>query len=102
VVDGYGYNNQVPGPVIEARQGEPLEIRFTNRLPEPTLIHWHGLRIPAPMDGTQHQAVLGPVSAWRSEQEARRSKVREIGPAYGQLAELGGAPLRMRTCRAPS
>src|SRR5687767_1947164 len=45
-VAGYGYNGQVPGPVIEARQGEALEIRFTNRLPEPTLIHWHGLRVP--------------------------------------------------------
>ena len=52
-VAGYGYNGQVPGPVIEAKQGVPLEIRFTNRLPEATLIHWHGLRVPAPMDGTQ-------------------------------------------------
>jgi FtsP/CotA-like multicopper oxidase with cupredoxin domain len=30
-----------------------LEIEFTNRLPEPTVIHWHGLRIPAAMDGTE-------------------------------------------------
>jgi len=52
-VSGYGYNGQVPGPVIEAKQGVPLEVRFTNRLEEPTLIHWHGLRIPAAMDGTQ-------------------------------------------------
>lgn len=51
-VDAYGYNGQVPGPIIEARAGEPLEIRFTNRLPEPTTIHWHGLRVPAAMDGT--------------------------------------------------
>ncbi|HET7706847.1 MAG TPA: multicopper oxidase family protein [Thermoanaerobaculia bacterium] len=53
-VSGFGYNGQVPGPVIEATQGVPLEVRFTNRLSEPTLIHWHGLRIPAAMDGTQH------------------------------------------------
>jgi FtsP/CotA-like multicopper oxidase with cupredoxin domain len=53
VVRGYGFNGQVPGPTIEARQGVPLEVRFTNKLPEPTLIHWHGLRIPALMDGTQ-------------------------------------------------
>ena len=52
-VAGFGYNGQVPGPVIEAKQGVPLEVRFTNRLSEPTLIHWHGLRIPAAMDGTQ-------------------------------------------------
>ena len=39
-VRGYGFNGQVPGPVLEARQGVPLEIEFTNRLPEPTVIHW--------------------------------------------------------------
>jgi FtsP/CotA-like multicopper oxidase with cupredoxin domain len=53
VVRGYGFNGQVPGPVIEAKQGVPLEIRFTNELPEPTTIHWHGLRVPAAMDGTE-------------------------------------------------
>lgn len=52
-VRGYGFNGQVPGPVLEARQGVPLEIEFTNRLPEQTVIHWHGLRIPAAMDGTE-------------------------------------------------
>jgi FtsP/CotA-like multicopper oxidase with cupredoxin domain len=52
-VRGYGFNGQVPGPVLAARQGVPLEIEFTNRLPEPTVIHWHGLRIPAAMDGTE-------------------------------------------------
>src|ERR671935_348136 len=52
-VRGYGFNGQVPGPVLEAKQGVPLEIDFTNRLPEPTVIHWHGLRIPASMDGTE-------------------------------------------------
>src|SRR5687767_8765607 len=52
-IAGYGYNGQVPGPVIEAKQGVPVEVQFTNRLSEPTLIHWHGLRVPAPMDGTQ-------------------------------------------------
>jgi FtsP/CotA-like multicopper oxidase with cupredoxin domain len=52
-IAGYGYNGQVPGPTIELTQGVPVEIAFTNRLSEPTLIHWHGLRIPASMDGTQ-------------------------------------------------
>ena len=52
-IAGFGYNGQVPGPTIELTQGVPVEIEFTNRLSEPTLIHWHGLRIPAAMDGTQ-------------------------------------------------
>jgi FtsP/CotA-like multicopper oxidase with cupredoxin domain len=50
----WGYNGQVPGPVIEADVGDVLEVRLTNSLPEPTTIHWHGLRLPAAMDGTEN------------------------------------------------
>jgi FtsP/CotA-like multicopper oxidase with cupredoxin domain len=42
IVRGYGYNGRVPGPVIEAKQGVPLEVVFTNHLPEPTVIHVDG------------------------------------------------------------
>jgi FtsP/CotA-like multicopper oxidase with cupredoxin domain len=46
------FNGQVPGPVIEATVGDVLEVRLTNSLSEPTMLHWHGLRLPAAMDGT--------------------------------------------------
>ena len=52
-VRGWGYNGQVPGPAIEAQVGDVLVVRLINRLPEPTTIHWHGLRLPAAMDGTE-------------------------------------------------
>jgi FtsP/CotA-like multicopper oxidase with cupredoxin domain len=45
------YNGQLPGPRIEARVGDTVRVRFTNSLPEATTIHWHGLRVPADMDG---------------------------------------------------
>ena len=48
----WAFNGQVPGPVLAADVGDVLEVRLTNRLPEPTVVHWHGLRLPAPMDGT--------------------------------------------------
>ncbi len=48
----WGFNGQIPGPTIEGRVGDVLQVRFTNHLPEATTIHWHGLRVPAPMDGT--------------------------------------------------
>ena len=51
-IRAWAFNGQVPGPTITARVGDVLEVRFTNRLPEPTTIHWHGLRVPAAMDGT--------------------------------------------------
>jgi FtsP/CotA-like multicopper oxidase with cupredoxin domain len=41
----------VPGPLIRARVGNRVIVHFTNNLPEETTIHWHGLRIPAAMDG---------------------------------------------------
>ena len=43
----------MPGPTIEADVGDTLVVELTNALPEPTSIHWHGLRVPADMDGTQ-------------------------------------------------
>ena len=51
-VQGYGYNGQFPGPVIQARVGDAVVVRFTNDLAEPTTVHWHGLRIPDDMDGS--------------------------------------------------
>lgn len=51
-VSGWTYNGQVPGPTIEARVGDTVVVRLKNSLAEPTTIHWHGLRIPAAMDGT--------------------------------------------------
>jgi FtsP/CotA-like multicopper oxidase with cupredoxin domain len=53
VIQAWAFNGQVPGPVIEGRVGDVLEVRLTNRLPEPTAVHWHGLRLPASMDGTE-------------------------------------------------
>jgi len=47
----YSYNGTVPGPLIRGTVGDTLIIHFTNNLPEPTTIHWHGLRLPADMDG---------------------------------------------------
>jgi FtsP/CotA-like multicopper oxidase with cupredoxin domain len=43
-------------------------VQYTNRLPEATSIHWHGLRIPAPMDGTdmvQHPVAPGDTFTYR-------------------------------------
>jgi FtsP/CotA-like multicopper oxidase with cupredoxin domain len=52
-VAGNTFNGQVPGPTIEAEVGDTLVVELTNELSEPTTIHWHGLRVPAGMDGTE-------------------------------------------------
>ena len=57
-VRGWTYNGQVPGPTIEANVGDTVVVRLRNSLDEATTIHWHGIRLPAAMDGTQ---VVQPV-----------------------------------------
>ncbi len=47
----WGYNGQTPGPTIEAVEGDRLRILVTNKLPEHTTIHWHGIFLPNGMDG---------------------------------------------------
>ena len=45
------YNNHCPGPLITANKGDVLEVFFTNKLDQPTSIHWHGIRNLNKMDG---------------------------------------------------
>jgi manganese oxidase len=47
----WGYNGQSPGPTIEAVEGDKVRIFVTNKLPEHTTIHWHGMLLPNGMDG---------------------------------------------------
>ena len=47
----WGYNGTTPGPTIEAVEGDRVRILVTNRLPEHTTIHWHGILLPSGMDG---------------------------------------------------
>ncbi|MBI1919745.1 MAG: copper oxidase [Geobacter sp.] len=47
----WGYNGLTPGPTIEAVEGDRVRILVTNRLPEHTTIHWHGIFVPNGMDG---------------------------------------------------
>jgi CopA family copper-resistance protein len=44
-------NGQVPAPLLRMRQGDTVTIRVTNNLRERTSIHWHGIILPADMDG---------------------------------------------------
>lgn len=47
----WAYNGQVPGPMIRVRVGDTLRVNFKNELPQPTTVHWHGIRLPNGMDG---------------------------------------------------
>jgi blue copper oxidase len=59
----WGANGAYLGPTIRATLGDQVVMQVTNRLPEPTTIHWHGMRLPAAADGGPHQPIP-PGSAW--------------------------------------
>ncbi len=50
-IKAWGYNGSTPGPTIEAVEGDRVRIYVTNKLPEHTSIHWHGILLPWGMDG---------------------------------------------------
>lgn len=45
------------GPIFRVKQGQRVQVRLNNELPDPTIIHWHGLKIPEEMDGHPRYAV---------------------------------------------
>lgn len=44
-------NGQIPAPLLRWREGDTITLRVTNRLPSRSSIHWHGMIVPADMDG---------------------------------------------------
>jgi len=60
--DVFAYNGQIPGPTLEAHEGDKVIIHFVNKLPEATTIHWHGVHLPANQDGSP----FNPIPAGKS------------------------------------
>ena len=47
----WGYDGEVPGPLLRYKKGEEVKIRLVNKLDQPTSLNWHGVRIDNSMDG---------------------------------------------------
>src|SRR5207244_4603106 len=69
VINCWGYNGQTPGPTIEAVEGDRVRILVTNKLPENTSVHWHGVILPNGMDGVSglNQPHIKPGETYASE-----------------------------------
>lgn len=71
VMDVWCYNDSMPGPTIEANEGDQIRIVLHNELPEPTTLHLHGLELPNRMDGvpgvTQDPIMPGESFAYELE-----------------------------------
>jgi FtsP/CotA-like multicopper oxidase with cupredoxin domain len=69
----WGYNGAYLGPTLRAGRGEKVAVNVHNRLNEPTTVHWHGMHLPAKVDGGPHHPI--PVggdyrAAWTVDQPA--------------------------------
>jgi bilirubin oxidase len=64
--DTWGYNGSYLGPTLVAKQGEHVRVNVTNDLDEVTTVHWHGMHLPAEMDGGPH-SVIEPGALWQPE-----------------------------------
>ena len=49
-------NGSLPAPILRWKEGDTVTMRVTNRLPETSSIHWHGIILPSAMDGVPHIA----------------------------------------------
>ncbi len=86
----WGYNGQSPGPTIECVEGDRLRIFVTNKLPEHTTIHWHGVLLPCGMDGvgglTQPQIPVGKTFVY--EFEMRKSGTFMYHPHADEMVQM--------------
>jgi len=62
----WGFNGDHLGPTLRARRGETVRVNVRNSLPETSSVHWHGMHLPAVMDGGPHQSV-DPIDTWTPE-----------------------------------
>ncbi|MBO3088080.1 multicopper oxidase family protein [Cellulomonas dongxiuzhuiae] len=60
----WGFDGDLLGPTLRASRGEQVAVEVRNDLPEATSVHWHGMHLPAAMDGGPHQPVE-PGATWR-------------------------------------
>ncbi|SDK53099.1 cell division protein SufI [Glycomyces sambucus] len=61
--DTWGVNGAFLGPTLRAKRGQEIAFAVRNGLDEATSLHWHGMHLPAVMDGGPHQEVR-PGETW--------------------------------------
>ena len=86
----WGYNGQSPGPTIECVEGDKLRIFVTNKLPEHTTIHWHGILLPNGMDGVGglNQPQIQPGKTFVYEFEMKKSGTFMYHPHADEMVQM--------------
>jgi hypothetical protein len=86
----WGYNGQSPGPTIETVEGDKVRIFVSNRLPEHTTIHWHGMLVPNGMDGVGGltQPHIKPGTTFVYEFEMKQSGTFMYHPHADEMVQM--------------
>ncbi|MCC7537155.1 MAG: copper oxidase [Deltaproteobacteria bacterium] len=86
----WGYNGRTPGPTIEIVEGDRCRFYVTNRLPEPTSVHWHGVPLANGMDGVAGltQRAIGPGETFLYEITFRRAGTFMYHPHFDEMTQM--------------
>jgi FtsP/CotA-like multicopper oxidase with cupredoxin domain len=86
----WGYNGQSPGPTIECVEGDKVRIFVTNKLPEHTTVHWHGVLLPNGMDGVGglNQPQIQPGKTFVYEFEMKKSGTFMYHPHADEMLQM--------------
>jgi manganese oxidase len=86
----WGYNGQSPGPTLECVEGDRVRIFVTNKLPEHTTVHWHGMLVPNGMDGVGGltQPHIKPGQTFVYEFEIRKSGTFMYHPHADEMVQM--------------
>ncbi len=89
-INAWGYNGQTPGPTIEAVEGDRVRILVTNKLPEPTSVHWHGVILPNGMDGVAglNQPHIQPGETYAYEFTLRQHGTQLYHPHSDEMVQM--------------
>jgi FtsP/CotA-like multicopper oxidase with cupredoxin domain len=86
----WGYNGSSPGPTIQAVEGDRIRIFVTNKLPEVTTVHWHGILLPSGMDGVAGltQPPIAPGKTWVYEFTLQRAGTFMYHPHADEMVQM--------------
>ena len=89
-IEAWGYNGTTPGPLIECVEGDKLRIYVTNKLPEPTSVHWHGVIVPNGMDGVAGltQKSIGVGETFKYEFTMTRAGTFMYHPHFDEMTQI--------------
>lgn len=89
-VEAWGYNGTTPGPLLEAVVGDRVRIYVTNRLPEPTSVHWHGVFVPNGMDGVAGltQKAIQPNTTFKYEFTMVKAGTFMYHPHFDEMTQM--------------